>query len=367
MERRIDDGYDVFHWSHHPHPDWPENEYIQWVKQQGVEYNVELSGLSKYVKFGMPAEHHQTTWCAEKAIDFMKDRGAAGEPWLFSVNMFDPHHQFDPPKDYLERYLDRLDDIPLPNYVEGELDDKPGWQQIDHQKAYGGRCDFPYVEMSETDHRLVRAAYWAMCDLIDEQVGRMIESLEETGQRENTIVIFTSDHGEMLGDHGIYLKGPYFYEPAVRIPLIISMPETIPNGMRSEALVELVDLAQTILDASEIPHHPGMQGKSLWPLLTGQADINRHRDDVYCEYYNAQGWHENPIAFATMVRDERYKIVVAHGTDGGELYDLEKEPAETTNLWSDPAYIEVKAKMLRKMCDRMAWTADPLPVRESAW
>ena len=81
--------------------------------------------------------------------------------------------------------------------------------------------------MSDLDHRLVRAAYWAMCDLIDVQVGRMLDKLEETGQRENTLVIFMSDHGEMLGDHGIYLKGPYFYEAAIHVPLIVSWPGQI--------------------------------------------------------------------------------------------------------------------------------------------
>ena len=100
-----------------------------------------------------------------------------------------------------------LDDIPLPNYVVGELENKPIWQQIDHGGAYGNKSGYPYIEMSDTDHRWIRAAYWAMIDVIDTQIGRLLNFLEETGQRENTIVIFTSDHGEMLGDHGIYLKG----------------------------------------------------------------------------------------------------------------------------------------------------------------
>ena len=92
--------------------------------------------------------------------------------------------------------------------------------------------------MSDRDHRFVKASYWAMCDLIDEQVGRMMEALERTGQLENTIVIYMSDHGEMLGDHGLYLKGPYFYEPAVRVPLIISYPGVV-TPQTSTALVEL--------------------------------------------------------------------------------------------------------------------------------
>ena len=195
---------------------------------------------------------------------------ADGQPWLFSINTFDPHHAFNPPADYLERYMDRLDEIPLPNYAEGELADRSPYQAFDHDGAYGHTTGFPYDQMSDFDHRLVRAAYWAMCDLIDVQVGRLLAKLEETGQLENTLVIFMSDHGEMLGDHGIYLKGPYFYEEAIHVPLIVSWPGHI-QPRRVSGMVELVDIAPTLLDAAQLAPYPGMQGRSLWPLLTGEA------------------------------------------------------------------------------------------------
>ena len=371
MERRIDDGYAEFHWSHHPRPDWPGNEYGQWLAGQGIEYTEPPREDCRWVIRGMAAEHHQTTWCAQKAIDFMEIRADGDPPWLFSVNIFDPHHAFDPPEEYLQPYLDRLDEIPLPNYVEGELEGKPVFQQIDSRAPYGGKPG-PHAmspeNMTPRDHRLVRAAYWAMCDLIDDQVGRMIDALARTGQLDNTLVICTSDHGEMLGDHGIYLKGPHFYEPAIHVPLIVSFPGRIAPARRSGALVELADLAQTILDAAGIPHHPGMQGKSLWPMLTGEADLSTHREDVYCEYYNAMGWHPSPrTPHATMVRTERYKIVVFHGMETGELYDLQYDPNETNNLWSDLAAGDLKTAMLKRVCDRMAWTVDPLPPRLGPW
>ncbi len=365
-ERRIDDGYDVFHWSHHPGEGWATNEYMQWLRQEGVEFKRARYKDSKHVDIGMPAEHHQTTWCAQKAINFIEGNASVDNPWFFSVNIFDPHHRFDPSMEYLEPYLDRLDEIPLPNYVEGELDNKPVWQRIDHGGAYGGQYGYEYDTLSDEEHRLLRAAHWAMVDLIDDEVGRMLDALSRTGQRENTIVIFMSDHGEMLGDHGIYLKGAYFYEPAVRMPLIISMPGTIQPGRRSNALVELVDLAPTLLDVAGLPRHPGMQGRSLWPMLTGEAGLDEHRDDVYCEYYNANQRYETP-AHLTMVRAERHKLVVAHGHSTGELYDLEADPNETHNRWDDPGYRDVRHEMLIRLCDRMAWTADPLPEREGPW
>ena len=354
MERRIDDGYTDFHWSHHSGGGWgTSNEYWKWLEEKGAKFESRPHPESKHIRLGPPAGLHQTTWCAEKACEFMDARAEDGASWLFSVNMFDPHHAFDAPEEHLNRY--NPDDIPLPNYVDGELESKPQWQKF-----------HVYAEMSERDHRLVRASYWAMCDLIDDQVGRMLENLEKTGQIGNTIVIFTSDHGEMLGDHGIYLKGPYFYEPAIRVPFIISWPGHI-LPQRSDALVELIDLPQTLLDAIGLPHYPGMQGKSLWPMLAGQADCHHHRDDVYCEYYNAMPWHQEPTAQTTMVRTRRYKLTVAHGLDEGELYDLERDPDETNNLWYDPESLSVKAEMLKRLCDRMAWTLDPLPPRRAEW
>ena len=106
---------------------------------------------------------------------------------------------------------------------------------------------------------------------------------------------------------------------------------------------------------------------SLWRRLTGNADPDRHRDDVYCEYYNAMGCHRDPAAHLTMVRTEGHKLVCAHGLDTGELYDLEEDPGETHNRWDDPEHGPVKTRMLRRLCDHMAWTVDPLPLRVAGW
>ena len=274
-EPRIDDGYSEFHWSHDPRPEWQSNEYHHWLARRGVEYATPPLEGSDHVFVGMPEEDHQTTWCAEKAIDFIEAGAHHDNPWFFSVNIFDPHHPFDPPTEYLQRYLDLLDDIPLPAYVDGELADKPVFQRIDHEGAYGGEEPYDYDSMSDHEHRLIRASYWAMCDLIDVQVGRMLRSLRESGQHENTIVVFSTDHGEMLGDHGIYLKGPYFYEPAVRVPLIVSFPGVVQPGRRIDDLVELVDLAPTLLDAAQLPRQEGMQGRSIWNDLVGGGRRDR--------------------------------------------------------------------------------------------
>ena len=367
-ERRIDDGYADFHWGPGTGKYWPTNEYHLWLRSQDVEYERSSFNDSEYVETSMPPEHHQTTWCANRAIDFIEENESFDEPWLFSVNPFDPHHPFDPPESYLQRYLDRLDEIPLPDYEPGELDDKPPFQRQDHEGAYNQADNYPFAEMDDEDHRLLRAAYWAMVDLIDDQVGRLLDALDRTGQREETLVVFTSDHGELLGDHGIYLKGPYFYEPAIRVPLIASWPGTVNEGVRSDALVELTDLAPTLLEATGETPPVGMQGRSMWPLLTGETDPDDHRSSVYCEYYDAMPWHDDPIApRATMLRTDRYKLVRMHGLGTGELYDLQDDPAETTNLWATDEYQPVKLDLLGRLSDQMAGTVDPLPERQAPW
>ncbi|WOO41033.1 sulfatase family protein [Rubellicoccus peritrichatus] len=366
-EKRINDGYDDFYWSHDPLPLWPTNQYIQWLTEKNIQFEDKPFEGSSYVSSGMPVEHHQTTWCAEKAITFMKENAKHDHPWCFSVNIFDPHHPFDPPPEMMSRYLDISKNIPLPNYVAGELDNKPAFQQNDHIRAYNTEGLYNYESMKEDDHRLVRAAYWAMCDLIDIQLGRMLATLKEIEQLENTIVIFMSDHGEMLGDHGIYLKGPYFYEPAIRVPLIISMPGIIQQNVRSNALVELTDVAPTLLEAAGLDPDPGMQGRSLWRILKGFEPVDKHREDIYCEFYSAMTWHKDPAAEATMLRTATHKLVVVHSLDCGELYDLVKDPNETNNLWDDPGHLDIKSKMLTLLSHRMAATVDPLPLCRAKW
>ncbi len=376
MERRIDDGYDFFRWSHHPAPfagtNWPMNEYSMWLAGQGKDYETPNRADCSYVQNGMPEGLHQTTWCTDQALQFMESAKRYSLPWFFSLNYFDPHHPFDPPAEYLERYLDKLDELPLPDYLEGELEEKPIFQRIDHRGAYDTLGNFAYDDMTQHDHRMVRAAYYAMIDLIDQQVGRLLDWLEENGQLENTLIIFTSDHGENLGDHGMYLKGPYFYEQNVHVPLLIAMPGTIEGGRVSDALVELTDLAQTICEAAQITASAGMQGKSLWGMLAGESPLHEHRRNVYSEYYNCNINHRNPLAFVSMIFDGRYKLVRVHDPEGmqdctGELYDLQSDPGEHKNLYLSEETTGQKIRLLETLSDRMVQTCDPLPIRRAYW
>lgn len=375
MERRIDDGYSFFSWSHHPAKsgkgNWAGNEYTNWLLSQGMDFHTENLPECRFVQKGMPAEYSQTTWCFNEAMRFI-DQQDPDQPWLFSLNCYDPHHPFDPPMEYLERYLPILDQIPLPDYVPGELENKSIFQRHDHEGAYNSVGNFPYDEMTDTDHRYLTAAYWAMVDQIDDNVGRIVDHLKKIGQYENTIIIFTSDHGESLGDHGIYLKGPYCYENGVHIPFIIHWAGHILSGVTRDALVEMVDVAPTLCEAAGIKAPVSFQGRSFLRLVTDVQTQDYHRSSVYCEFYNSNINHRNPLAFLTMVCDGRWKLVKVHSSEkenvsGSELYDLETDPGEHNNLYGKPEYQAQQLRMLELLTDRMAQTTDPLPIRHAFW
>lgn len=357
VEIRQDDGYGQFQWSHHPQPDWPVNAYTQWLTARGQSWEALYAGAeTPYVKHGIPAEHHQTTWCAEMAIDFL--RSNRGRPWLFNFNCFDPHHPFDPPAEYLSRF--DVAKMPLPRYQPDELDTKSAYQRLDHEWAHNEPGYFHVAGMTDDDRRQVTAAYYAMIELIDDQVGRMLAALDESGQADNTIVIFMSDHGEMLGDHGLYFKGPHFYEESVHVPLLMRWPAGFRSNLAVNGLVELIDLVPTLLESAGVDVPEAVQGRSLGPICRGQADPEFHRERVYSEYYNA--W-THPRSYGTMVRTQDAKIIVYHGTDEGELYDLKTDVGETTNLWTSPAHAAMREQLLRQAFDASVFTMDPLPPR----
>jgi arylsulfatase A-like enzyme len=173
-----------------------------------------------------------------------------------------------------------------------------------------------------------------------------------------------SDHGQLLGDHGLENKGCRFYEGLVRVPLIINWPGRFEPSLRPDSLVELTDIAPTLCDIIGID--PGwVHGQSLLPILTGQSDPDHHRDFVRCEFYNVldMNWNKGigspPSSYATMYRTKRYKLSVYHGNDYGELYDLENDPNEHNNLWEDPDTQNLKTKLIKDSFDTSIIIHDP--------
>ena len=378
IEARPDDGYRYFQWSHHPRPDWDEGHaYADWLRQEKGVDPTEVFRDQMQLAYGpgVPAEYHQTTWCTEKSIEFITQE--RDRPWLLSVNPFDPHPPFDPPSDYLERYDPAT--LPYPVFAESDIEHQRKFEGIDQQTreavnpfagtglvgSVTGSGDTASQPPSVYDSRMVKACYYAMIEHIDHELGRLLNVLEDVGQLENTVIIFTSDHGELLGDHGLLYKGCRFFEGLVHVPLIISWPDSWEQDVRSNALVELIDLAPTVLEAAGVPVPSRMQGLSLVGMLNGNSDLHNHKDHVVCEYHDAV---DLPNAtHASMYFDGRYKTAVYHGRGIGELYDLLKDPDECNDLWKHDEYRDLKEELILKHFDAMMAASGPGVERTSSY
>lgn len=339
-EPRLDDGYRYWQFSHAPRDDWESgHHYADWVRERGGDLTALRESEDR-----VPTELHQTTWGCEKTIEFFSEERDDDQPWFLNVNIYDPHPPFIPPRSYAEQYDPA--DMPGPHFEESDLETQAALAGIDFQDEVRRPEDHAAKEK--------QALYYAMIQQVDDQFARVLEALEATGQADNTLVIFTSDHGETLGDHGLMYKGCRFYEGLVKVPLILRWPGQVQAGQRAEGLVELLDLSATVLDAAGLELPDYFQGRSLRPVLSGEAPGDTFRESVRCEYFDSLDPHftGGPGAFATMYRRGRYKLSVYHGFGLGELYDLDTDPWEHRNLWDDPARATLKAELLAESFDQ---------------
>ena len=355
-EPRLDDGFRYWKFSHAPRDDWPEgHDYAEWVREQGGDLDTARKDPDH-----VPPELHQTQWATDRAMQFIdEDRDG---PWFLTINVYDPHPPFIPPRQFADRF--DAAKMPGPYFRDSDIATQQRLQEVDFQTTAKHPDEF--------DGKTQQALYYAMIAQVDEQFGRLLMHLDDTGHRDNTAVIYTSDHGEMLGDHGLLFKGCRFYEGLVRVPLLFRWPGHVSAGLKSDALVELLDLSATLLDLAGVSQPEEMQGRSLLPILTGKSPPEYHRDFVRCEYFDVldaafigSGSPDVPQAskktepdavspvgsYGTMYRDRRYKLVVYHGHQTGELYDLETDPWEFDNLWDSPEHRSIKAELILKSFD----------------
>jgi len=338
-EPRIDDGFSYWKFSHAPRDDWESgHDYADWVRQKGGD----LDALRAQEE-GVPTELHQTTWSTERAIEFLEVSQTQREPWLLNVNIYDPHPPFIPPRSYAEKFDAAA--LPGPHFQESDLDQQKKLACLDFQD------EIRTPEQHQASS--AQARYYAMIAQIDDQFQRILDYLEETGQRDNTVILFTSDHGEALGDHGLMYKGCRFYEGLVRIPLIFSWPGRFQQGVRASGLVELLDMSATLLDLCGLRLPDYFQGRSLKSILTGSADAGHFREFVRSEYFDALDPHftGGTGTFGTMFRTETHKLCMYHDKQLGEIYDLIEDPWEHADLWDCPKTAGIKQELIRKAFD----------------
>lgn len=337
-EPRLDDGYSFWKFSHAPRDDWEHgHDYADWVRERGGD----LKSLQNQPD-NIPTEFHQTTWAAERSIEFIRSNrnpdSVSAAPWMLSVNVYDPHPPYCPPKEYADKFDPEA--MPAPHFQPSDIEAQRLLSEADFQDEIR--------TPEEHDAKRKLADYYAMIAQIDDRFGEILDALEASGQAENTLVIFTSDHGDALGDHGLMYKGCRFYEGLVRVPLILRWPGKFTPGLRSDALVELIDLTATILDAAGIDPPESMQGRSLAPIATGTEDPSHFRSSVRSEYFEALDPHftGGSGTYATMFREKRYKLCIYHSISAGELFDLQEDPWEHHNIWDDPTHRAIRDDLI---------------------
>jgi choline-sulfatase len=322
------------------------NDYDQQFHSWGVrtshdwtwDYPVERSGGIKTLRAAGPdSETRQPVFrhdmrVTEGALEVLREKAAdeGGQPWAMCVGHVLPHPPFRARPDLWEEYSGRG--------LHAENPWGEGLGECDSSlRAYLGLAGNDY---SEEQIRRVREAYYGLVTEYDEHVGRILACLEETGQAENTIVLYFSDHGEMCGEHGIVGKVS-LRESSVRVPLLASWPGHFPEGADVAAPVSLVDLYPTFLDiaGTRLPDVLPLDGRSLLPLLDGREPPSGAERSVFGEF-EGEGWN-HPRCF---LREGEYKYVINH-TSAPELYNLAEDYLELQNLAGRPECAELERRM----------------------
>ncbi|MCX7016955.1 MAG: sulfatase-like hydrolase/transferase [Candidatus Sumerlaeota bacterium] len=300
--------------------------------------------LSGRQPIGAPSpfsEEETNEWAAkEKAIAFMKAN--RGRPWFVQCSMHKPHPPFQPPK----RYWDMIDrsKLEIPRYPENDLDGTP-------KRYWEGMVARRMDQLTDDQVRDGMQGYYGNLAFADAMLGEVIKALGDLGLREETLIVYTADHGEMLYDHRLWTK-MVFFDPSVRVPLILSCPGAVPAGRETKALTQHIDLFPTFMDLLGFETPQSVQGLSLVPLLTGAKDAIH--DVVFSEHYYSSGTGVKP---SRMVFDGRYKYIDNGPDDPAELYDRQTDPREIANLCQAPQpaqreRIEALAARLREFAAR---------------
>ena len=296
----------------------------------------------------LPVAWHNSSWIAGRTIDYL--RRHRDQRFCLWASFPDPHHPFDAPEPWCR--LHHPDEVDLPRHRELDLDQRPWW----HRASLEGKPQMANERLrkfreksSRTPHQSERqlrdliANYYGMISLIDHQVGRLKLALRDLGLLENTLIVYSTDHGDWLGDHGLLLKGPMAYEGLLRVGLLCEGPG-VPQGKVVKDPVSTLDLAQTFCDYAGASLPPHVHSRSLRPLI--ETDC-ASRDFALSEWDLRASRCGVDLALCT-VRTETLKLTVESNSGAGELYDLIHDPDEMVNRFGDPAYA-VQQKNLMDM------------------
>ncbi len=313
---------------------------------------------AQILKPAYEAEHHSTAFVTDRTVDFIEAGRDADQPWVAYASFPDPHHPFAPPGEWFDRH--RPDDMELPVSFDDDMADAP-----EFLRAIAARPGEPAFltgwRPTEDQFREALAAQYGAIEMIDDGVGQMLAALEATGQRDDTIVVFTSDHGDMMGDHGLLLKGMQHWEGTTRVPFVIDAPGHAAG--RTSSLASSVDLAQTLIGLAGLDPYRDMQGESLAPILADPAASVR--DHVLIEEQIPDFVGGSGMSGAGLPTMARSFITAAHrftrySSGETQLFDLADDPHELTDLSAiDHGLV---AEMTNRLVDTMMAIALPAPM-----
>jgi arylsulfatase A-like enzyme len=333
----------------------PMGHYERWLLGRGRdEEGLKLWAQSTHPEIGaaqtwhsgLPVAWHSSTWVGDRAIEWLKARPQT-RPFSAWVSFPDPHHPFDCPEPWSLMYDPKS--VTLPKYRKRDLERRPWWHKASLEskpqladpemlkfRAEGSRIP----DQSDEQLAAMTANYYGMISLIDHNVGRILTALDDLGLAENTIVVYTTDHGELLGNRGLYLKGPTPYEDLLRVTLVARGPGVQANRVVLEP-VSTLDLAATFCAAAGVAPGHDMQSRSLMKLLGGEPET---RECAYSE------WHVHPSRCGVelklrTVRNASWKCTFELGSGAGEMYDLVNDPLEMQNLFDDSGYAKVRKEL----------------------
>ncbi len=322
--------------------DW--GRYLQWhgAERPNERNKTDSDWFDKFqgVAWHLDEHLHSDVFIGNAATSWI-DHYQGEKPFFLEIGLTGPHEPWDPLPRHLEMYEGR--ELPGPVAREGELAEKPP-QHLAHRKMHANTHHESVIRMGEIDDagmERMRRHYFAKITTVDEQIGKILASLEARGWLDDSLILFCSDHGELLGDHGLAYKW-LMYDPIVHVPLVARWTGVIEPGRSTGDLVSLIDLGPTILEAAGVDVPDYLEGRSLLPYLRGEKEVEP-REFVFAE--------DN---YQIMMRSASHKLVYYIGQEAGELYDLVADPHELANLWDDAAHGEVKQQLLNGL---LAWLA----------
>ncbi len=314
------------------------DDYTPWLRARaGEDADLILHGLNANAWVARPWPYseavHPTTWATSMAIDFLRRRDPT-RPFFLWLSYVRPHPPLDPPEVYFNQYIHQeFPDVPMGNWA----DKGASMKRVDGGMGYMGARQL---------HR-ARAAYYAQITHIDHQIGRLLEYLLEHEVLHNTLIVFTSDHGELLGDHNLFRKALPF-QGSVRVPFIVTPPRrwNWPSGIAADPVVELRDVMPTLLEAAGAPCPDTVDGASLLPFCRGERPES-WREALHGEHaYGAQSNH--------YIVTRRYKYAWFSQTGKEYLFDLQADPAECRNLADSPEHAAVLNSLRQRLVEELA-------------